>query len=96
MSDELILRTRSSKRTAPSDREPTGPSLGRERGTCREWRETFGFITADSGKSIFAHYSAVQVPGFKRLTPGARYAFDVVNTPKGLQATEIVPEALDV
>ncbi len=51
----------------------------------------FGFITQDNGgPDVFAHFSAIQGNGFRTLAEGAAVTFDVVNGPKGLQASNIV------
>jgi len=53
----------------------------------------FGFITPDAGgEELFAHYSAIQTPGFKVLKENQRVTYDVVQGQKGLQASNIVPE----
>lgn len=53
----------------------------------------FGFITpTDGGDDLFAHFSAIQSSGFKTLAEGQKVSFDVVNGPKGLQASNIRPE----
>ncbi|MGE5445521.1 MAG: cold-shock protein [Ignavibacteriales bacterium] len=49
----------------------------------------FGFIEQDGGKDIFVHYSAIQSSGFKTLTEGDVVEFDVVEGPKGLQASKV-------
>jgi CspA family cold shock protein len=50
----------------------------------------FGFITPDDGgEDLFAHYSAIQMNGFKSLREGQRVAFEVVDGPKGKQAAKI-------
>jgi CspA family cold shock protein len=50
----------------------------------------YGFITQDGQeKDIFVHYSAIQRDGFKTLREGERVMFDVVDGPKGLQATNV-------
>ena len=50
----------------------------------------FGFITPDDGgEDLFAHYSAIQMNGFKSLREGQRVAFEVVDGPKGKQAANI-------
>lgn len=50
----------------------------------------FGFITPeDGGKDLFAHFSAIQEPGFKTLKEAQRVTFDVTSGPKGLQASNI-------
>ena len=50
----------------------------------------FGFVTPEDGsKDLFAHFSAIQEPGFKTLKEGQRVSFDVSTGPKGLQASNI-------
>jgi CspA family cold shock protein len=50
----------------------------------------FGFVTPeDGGKDLFAHFSAIQQPGFKTLQEGQRVTFDVTTGPKGQQASNI-------
>ena len=50
----------------------------------------FGFITPDEGgDDLFAHFSAINMQGFKSLTEGQRVSFDVVQGPKGKQASNI-------
>ena len=50
----------------------------------------YGFITADEGKDVFVHYSAIQGEGFKTLNEGQKVSFDVVNGEKGPQAANVV------
>ena len=53
----------------------------------------FGFITPDEGgEDLFAHFSSVQTQGFKTLKEGQKVSFDVVQGPKGKQASNINPE----
>ena len=53
----------------------------------------FGFITPDEGgEDLFAHFSSVQAQGFKTLKEGQKVSFDVVQGPKGKQASNIHPE----
>ncbi|MCX7891854.1 MAG: cold-shock protein [Burkholderiales bacterium] len=50
----------------------------------------FGFITPDDGgEDLFAHYSSIQMPGFKTLKEGQKVTFEVVQGPKGKQASNI-------
>ena len=50
----------------------------------------FGFIKPDDGgDDLFAHFSAIQSQGFKTLTENQRVSFDVVQGPKGKQASNI-------
>ena len=50
----------------------------------------FGFITPDNGdKDVFVHISAVQRSGLPNLFEGQRVLMQVVETPKGRQATSL-------
>ena len=50
----------------------------------------FGFVTPDDGgDDLFAHFSAINMNGFKTLTEGQKILFDVTEGPKGKQATNI-------
>lgn len=50
----------------------------------------FGFVTPDSGgEDLFAHFSAIQMDGFKTLKEGQKVQFDVTQGPKGKQASNI-------
>jgi cold shock protein len=50
----------------------------------------FGFITPDDGgEDLFAHFSAIQMAGFKTLKEGQKVQFEVTQGPKGKQASNI-------
>jgi CspA family cold shock protein len=50
----------------------------------------FGFITPDDGsEDLFAHFSAINMNGFKTLKEGEKVSFDVAQGPKGKQAANI-------
>jgi CspA family cold shock protein len=50
----------------------------------------FGFVTPDDGsEDLFAHFSAINMNGFKTLTEGQKVTFDVTQGPKGKQASNI-------
>jgi len=49
----------------------------------------FGFITTESGKDIFVHFSAIQGDGFKSLDEGQKVSFDITQGNKGDQATNV-------
>lgn len=50
----------------------------------------FGFITPDDGsEDLFAHFSAIQMNGFKTLKEGQKVTFDITQGPKGKQAANI-------
>ncbi len=51
----------------------------------------YGFIEQENGeKDIFVHFSAIQGAGFKSLTEGELVEFEIVDSPKGLQASNVV------
>lgn len=50
----------------------------------------YGFITADgTNGDIFVHYSAIQGDGFKTLSEGQNVQFELIDGPKGPQATNV-------
>lgn len=50
----------------------------------------FGFIEPEGGgPDVFAHFSAIEMDGFKTLKEGAEVDYDVSEGPKGLMATRI-------
>ncbi len=52
----------------------------------------FGFIEPEGGgDDVFAHFSAIQMEGFRTLKQGGRVAFELVQGPKGHLAQGIVP-----
>ena len=50
----------------------------------------FGFIGRDDGPDVFVHYTAIVGDKFKTLREGDRVEFDIVEGPKGQQASNVV------
>ncbi|EMF0421413.1 cold-shock protein [Enterococcus hirae] len=49
----------------------------------------FGFITGENGQDVFAHFSAIQVDGYKSLDEGQAVTFDIEEGQRGMQAVNI-------
>lgn len=56
----------------------------------------FGFIEPEhGGADVFAHFSAVQMDGFRTLKQGSRVSYELTQGPKGDLAQNIRPVAAD-
>ena len=54
----------------------------------------FGFIEPDAGGAdVFAHFSAIEMEGFRTLKQGGKVSFEMVQGPKGQLAQSIQPVA---
>lgn len=52
----------------------------------------FGFIEPDQGGGdVFAHFSAIQMDGFRTLKQGSKVSYELVAGPKGMLAQNIQP-----
>ncbi|MGD8591553.1 MAG: cold-shock protein [Gammaproteobacteria bacterium] len=63
-------------------------------GTVKWFNESkgYGFITPDDGsKDIFVHFSAIKIDGFKKLNEGQAVTYEIEQSPKGVQATNVMP-----
>lgn len=50
----------------------------------------FGFIVPDGGgEDIFAHYSTIQMEGYRSLKAGQEVTYEIQQGPKGLHAENI-------
>ncbi len=50
----------------------------------------YGFITpSDGGDDVFAHFSAIEMEGYKTLKEGQQVEYEVQEGPKGPQASRI-------
>jgi len=50
----------------------------------------YGFIQQDQGEDVFVHFSAIQAEGFRTLTEGEEVEFEVHQSERGLQATQVI------
>jgi len=52
----------------------------------------FGFIEPEGGgEDVFAHFSAIQMEGFRTLKQGSKVNYELVQGPKGQLAQNIRP-----
>ena len=49
----------------------------------------YGFITADDGKEVFVHYSAIKTDGYKTLAEGDEVEFEIKTSDRGEQAENV-------
>ena len=63
----------------------------KEQGTVKWFNASkgFGFIQRQSGEDIFVHFSAIQAEGYKSLNEGQAVEFEIVDGPKGPQASNV-------
>jgi CspA family cold shock protein len=53
----------------------------------------YGFILPDNGESdLFAHYTSIEMDGYKTLKAGQVVTFNTIKGDKGHHAVNIVPE----
>ncbi len=54
----------------------------------------YGFCTMDGDEEseYFLHYSYINMDGYKTLKPEQKISFVLVDTEKGVQAQEVIPE----
>lgn len=50
----------------------------------------FGFITTENGEDVFAHFSQIQIDGYKVLEENQAVEFEIAESEKGKQANNIV------
>ena len=52
-------------------------------------KKGYGFITEESGKEIFVHFSGIVAEGFKSLNEGQTVEFEIGEGAKGEQAVNV-------
>ncbi len=53
-------------------------------------KKGYGFITNENGEDVFVHYSGINMEGFKELENGANVTYELVETERGVAATNVV------
>lgn len=51
----------------------------------------YGFILRGEDSDIFVHHTAIKMEGFRTLKEGDAVMYDLMDSPKGLQAANVVP-----
>ncbi len=52
-------------------------------------KKGYGFITPEDGKDVFVHHTGIKGEGYKTLQEGQEVEFEIVEGPKGSQATNV-------
>jgi cold shock protein len=62
------------------------------RGTVKWFNDAkgYGFITQSDGEDIFVHFSGIVGDGFRTLAEGESVEFEVRDTDRGPQATNVI------
>ena len=53
-------------------------------------KKGYGFIKRDEGDDVFVHYTAIKGDGFKTLQQDEKVTFEIIQGPKGLQASNVL------
>lgn len=66
-------------------------NLGRFEGKVKWFSDQkgYGFIARDNSGDVFVHHSAIQMKGFRTLKEGESVSYDLLQSPKGLQAVNV-------
>ncbi|HUX46845.1 MAG TPA: cold shock domain-containing protein [Desulfosporosinus sp.] len=50
----------------------------------------YGFIEQENGEDVFVHFQSVVGEGFRTLEEGQNVEFDVIQGPRGVQASNVM------
>ena len=53
-------------------------------------KKGYGFIKREEGDDVFVHYTAIKGDGFKTLQQDEKVSFEIIQGPKGLQASDVL------
>lgn len=70
-----------------------GENMGRFEGEVKWFSDPkgYGFILRENEADIFVHHTAIRMDGFRTLKEGEAVMYDLMQSPKGLQAANVVP-----
>jgi len=62
------------------------------RGTVKWFNDSkgYGFIQQPEGDDVFVHFSAIDVEGFRTLAEGEEVEFEIRESDKGPQASNVI------
>ncbi|MCI0710694.1 MAG: cold-shock protein [Chloroflexi bacterium] len=49
----------------------------------------YGFISQEDGPDVFVHFSQITASGYRVLNEGDRVEFEITDSPKGKQASNV-------
>lgn len=72
---------------------PNQTAEDRQRGVVKWFSDPkgYGFILREQEADIFVHHTAIQMEGFRTLKEGQVVSYDLLQSPKGLQAANVMP-----
>jgi CspA family cold shock protein len=68
-------------------------TLERQQGVVKWFSDPkgYGFILREQEPDIFVHHTAIQMEGFRTLKEGQAVVYDLLKSPKGFQAANVIP-----
>ena len=52
-------------------------------------KKGYGFIQRDEGDDVFVHFTSIEGDGFRSLVEGQKVTFEIVESDKGPQASNV-------
>lgn len=83
---------RDAQRLAGHDDSILQGNAGMARGKVKWFNDSkgYGFIAQPTGTDVFVHFSSIQGEGFRTLAEGEEVEFEIRETDRGLQATNVM------